>query len=257
VDIDASELGKIKQPHLSIEGDVGYVLKAVYERLPETDRTPWLARIAWLKASYPLVMPGEDDPLQPYGLILQAAQYLEDDAIITTDVGQHQMWAAQAYPLTQPRQWLTSGGLGTMGFGLPAAIGAALAKPEKQVVCISGDGSFLMNIQELATLAEEDLNVKTLIMNNNHLGMVRQQQELFYERRISASKFTASQDFVAISEGFGIPACDISLSPDPLEALRTALCTPGPYVINIPIEAEENVLPIVPPGAANHEMIGD
>jgi len=166
------------------------------------------------------------------------------------------MWAAQVYPLRRPRQWLTSGGLGTMGFGLPAAIGAALARPDRRVVCFSGDGSLLMNIQELATAVEENLNVKVILMNNARLGLVRQQQELFYGGRLSASRFHAEPDFVAIAQGFGVPACDLGSAGDPLETLNGALRTPGPCLIHAPIPAEENVYPMVPPGAANRDMIG-
>ncbi len=256
IDVDASELGKIKQPLLGIEADVGQVLTAVLAQMPPLERPEWMARIAALRERYPLELPGCDDPRQPYGAILSAAQLLDDDAIITTDVGQHQMWAAQAYPLRKPRRWLTSGGLGTMGFGLPAAIGAALAEPDARVVCISGDGSLLMNIQELATLAEEDLNVKVLLLNNDHLGLVRQQQELFYGARIFASKFHATPDFAAIARGFGVAGCDLGTTDDPLSMLQEALSSEGPCLINCPIAGEEKVFPMVPPGAANKDMIG-
>ena len=256
IDIDAGELGKIRQPHLCMEADVREVLDLLDDRLPDITRPVWQARIAELRRQHPLVVEGKDDPLQPYGLILQTARLLKKDAIITTDVGQHQMWAAQVCPLRHPRQWLTSGGLGTMGFGMPAAIGAALANPTKPVVCISGDGSFLLNIQELATLAEENLNVKILVMNNAHLGMVRQQQELFYDGRKCASKFTRPPDLTAISRGFGVTAYDLDHFEAPLDLLKTVLNESGPCVINVPIAPEENVFPMVPPGAANREMIG-
>ncbi|MEE2992519.1 MAG: acetolactate synthase large subunit [Gemmatimonadota bacterium] len=256
IDIDAGELGKIRQPHLCMEADVREVLDMLDDRLPDMTWPVWQARIAELRRQHPLVVEGKDDPLQPYGLILQTARLLKKDAIITTDVGQHQMWAAQVCPLRHPRQWLTSGGLGTMGFGMPAAIGAALANPTKPVVCISGDGSFLLNIQELATLAEENLNVKILVMNNAHLGMVRQQQELFYDGRKCASKFTRPPDLTAISRGFGVPAYDLDHFEAPLDLLKTVLNESGPCVINVPIAPEENVFPMVPPGAANREMIG-
>jgi len=256
IDIDAGELGKIRQPHLCMEADVREVLDMLDDRLPNITRPVWQARIAELRRQHPLVVEGKDDPLQPYGLILQTARLLKKDAIITTDVGQHQMWAAQVCPLRHPRQWLTSGGLGTMGFGMPAAIGAALANPTKPVVCISGDGSFLLNIQELATLAEENLNVKILVMNNAHLGMVRQQQELFYDGRKCASKFTRPPDLTAISRGFGVPAYDLDHFEAPMDLLETVLNESGPCVINVPIAPEENVFPMVPPGAANREMIG-
>lgn len=142
-------------------------------------RAEWLARVNRLKQDYSLDLSEAHNPLHHYGLVLAAARAAGDEAIITTDVGQHQMWVAQVYPLSRPRQWLTSGGLGTMGFGLPAAIGAALANPDATVLCFSGDGSLMMNIQELATAAEHRLNIKIILMNNQALGMVHQQQELF------------------------------------------------------------------------------
>ena len=257
IDIDASELGKIKTPHLSIAADVGQVLGALEPLLAgPAGHEEWVERAAELKANHPLAMPGWDDPLQPYGIIRHVAALLDDEATITTDVGQHQMWAAQAYPLRRERQWLTSGGLGTMGFGLPAAIGAALAEPDRTVVCFSGDGSLLMNIQELSTAAEERLNVKIILMNNGHLGLVRQQQELFYESRFSASRFHTEPDFAMIARGFGVAGYDLAESSDPLETLARALSEPGPALINVPIAHEEKVFPMVPPGAANRDMIG-
>jgi acetolactate synthase I/II/III large subunit len=256
VDIDESELGKIKKPTVSIHSDLRSVLQAALPQLPAAHRAEWLGRVAELKESHPLMIPGADDPMQPYGLILKAAALLDDEAVITTDVGQHQMWTAQIYPFRRPRQLLTSGGLGTMGFGLPAAIGAALAQPDRTVVCFSGDGSLLMNIQELATLAEHRLNVKVILMNNGHLGLVRQQQELFYGARFSAARFVVEPDFVAIAQGFGVEACDLGKTADPSASLGALLSRPGPALVNVPIGAEEKVFPMVPPGAANREMIG-
>ncbi len=256
VDIDPSELGKIKQAALAIEADVGDTLHRLAPRVAATPRTAWTQRVATLQAAYPLATPGADDPLDPYGIIRHTAALLPADAIITTDVGQHQMWAAQAFPFTRPRQWLTSGGLGTMGFGLPAAIGAALAFPERTIVCFSGDGSLLMNLQELATAAEEGVNVKVVLLNNARLGLVRQQQQLFYGGRYHASRFHAEPDFVAIARGFGIRGCDLGTAEDPLRTLAHALTAPGPCLVNVPIAAEENVYPMVPPGGANRDMIG-
>jgi acetolactate synthase-1/2/3 large subunit len=152
---------------------------------------------------------------------------------------------------------LTSGGLGTMGFGLPAAIGAALAAPSRRVVCVSGDGSILMNIQELATLAELALPVAVLIFNNGHLGLVRQQQQLFYQQHYSASRFHASPDFAAIARGFGLRGIQLDPADDPLAALRDALAGDGPCVIDVPIHETTNVYPMVPPGAANRQMIAE
>ena len=256
IDIDASELDKIKTAHVGIVGDVRAVLEALLPLVKEQPRTAWLAHIDELKANYPLHTPGVDDPRTPYGLVLQTANLLDDDAIITTDVGQHQMWAAQVYPVRRPRQWLTSGGLGTMGFGLPAAIGAALVHPGSPVVCFSGDGSLLMNIQELVTAVEEDVNVKIILMNNNSLGLVHQQQELFYRGHIFASDYDTRVDFLTIARGFGMTAYDLATAADPFSTLAQALHTPGPCLIHAPIDVQEKVYPMVPPGAANTDMIG-
>ncbi|WP_374692265.1 acetolactate synthase large subunit [Accumulibacter sp.] len=256
IDIDPSELDKIKTAHVGIAGDVGAVLQRLLPAIDGARRVGWLARVASLKAEHPLRTPGIDDPRTPYGLIRAVADCLDDEATITTDVGQHQMWVAQAYPLRRPRQWLTSGGLGTMGFGVPAAIGAALAEPQRTVVCFSGDGSILMNVQELVTAAEEGVNVKIVLMNNASLGLVFQQQTLFYGERIYASKFKGMPDFVRVAEGFGVPAIDLDGASDPRAALAAALSTRGPMLIHAGIEMREQVLPMVPPGAANKDMIG-
>ncbi|MGO9603804.1 MAG: acetolactate synthase large subunit [Candidatus Binataceae bacterium] len=256
VDIDASELGKIKQPSVGIAADVGDFLRALEPVIRADSRGEWIRHMQQLRARHPLMIPGADDPLRPYGIIHYAAACLPEDAIITTDVGQHQMWVAQAYPLTRPRQWLTSGGLGTMGFGLPAAIGAALAAPDRTVACFSGDGSLLMNLQELATAVEQEVNVKIILLNNSHLGLVRQQQHLFYGRRYNASRLSTQTDFVAIARGFGVPAIDLCEASNPVAALAQALDRPGPYLINVPIGQDEKVYPMVPPGGANRDMIG-
>ena len=256
IDIDPSELDKIKTAHIGIRGDVSAVLAELAPQVDSSLRAEWLSRVAELKTAHPLRMPGIDDPSTPYGLIRAVADCLDDEATITTDVGQHQMWVAQAYPLRRPRQWLTSGGLGTMGFGLPAAIGAALAEPERTVVCFTGDGSILMNIQELATAAEEDANVKVVLMNNATLGLVFQQQTMFYGERIFASKFKGMPDFLKVAEGFGWQTLDLDAAADPKAALATAFATRGPTLIHARIEMCEQVLPMVAPGAANKDMIG-
>ena len=255
IDIDRSELDKIKTAHVGIAGDVGQVLQALLPRVRPSARPDWLSRIAELKRTFPLLTPGAMDPRMPYGLILQTARLAGDDAIVTTDVGQHQMWTAQAYPFRRPRQLLTSGGLGTMGFGLPAAIGAALACPERTVVCFSGDGSLLMNIQELVTAVEEDVNVKVVVMNNHSLGLVHQQQDLFYGKRFFASGFRSSVDFAQIATGFGMPAYDLAVADDLLGTLEEAISRPGPCLIHAPIDVSEFVFPMVPPGAANRDML--
>jgi len=256
IDIDPSEIHKIKTAHVAITADVGQALEALLPRIKVTLRKRWLSHVESLKSRFPLQMPGEDDPRSHYGLIKAVANALDDRAVIATDVGQHQMWVAQAYPFRRPRQWLTSGGLGTMGFGMPAAIGAALAEPERTVVCFSGDGSFKMNIQELATLADEQLNLKIVLMNNNSLGLVYQQQNLFYGKRTYASKYARQTDFVKIAEGFGIKAVDLDGCENPRAALAQALAAPGPCLIHASIDREQFVYPMVPPGGANTEMIG-
>jgi acetolactate synthase I/II/III large subunit len=256
VDVDPAELNKLKRAHLPIAADARDTLERLRPLLSPRGRADWLQRVRELKVSHPLRKPGAGSPRSPYGLVAAVAAAVGDDALITTDVGQHQMWAAQAYPLRRPRQWLTSGGLGTMGFGLPAAIGASLAAPERTVVCFSGDGSLLMNLQELATAAEENANVKIVLMNNNSLGLVHQQQTLFYDRRIFASKYRHAPDFVGLMRSFGIAALDLDSAAHPLSALAGALTNRGPCLIHATIDIEDQVLPMVPPGAANVEMIG-
>jgi acetolactate synthase-1/2/3 large subunit len=256
VDLDESELDKIRTANLGIVGDAGRVMAYWLPRMAGARRGEWLARVRSLKTEQPLLLPGAGDPLSAYGLITETARILGDDAIAVTDVGQHQMRTAQAWPFSRTRSWLTSGGLGTMGFGLPAAIGAALAAPERPVACFTGDGSLLMNIQELATAAEEGLNVKVLLADNRALGLVHQQQELFYGGRYFASDFKAKVDFVRIAEGFGIPATDLSMAADPRGTLAEILERPGPCLVRIPVDAADNVYPMVPPGAANTTMIG-
>ncbi|APR06176.1 Acetolactate synthase large subunit [Thauera chlorobenzoica] len=257
IDIDRSELHKIRNAHVAIHAGLGPALEALLPRIRPALRKRWLSHVESLKLRFPMRLPGVDDVRSHYGLVHAVAAALDDRAIIATDVGQHQMWVAQAYPFRRSRQWLTSGGLGTMGFGLPAAIGAALAEPERTVVCFTGDGSFKMNIQELATLAEEGLKVKIVLMNNNALGLVHQQQHFFYGKRLFASKYRAAPDFAKIAEGFGVAALDLDQADDPRAALAGALHAPGPCLIHASIDCEQFVYPMVPPGAANTEMIGD
>jgi len=260
IDIDPSEIGKIKPANLAINADAGVALKALLRYFPASytqRRTAWMERVAELKARYPLQMQGAG-AFHPLEFCRLLGELLPDDAIITTDVGQHQMWMAQGYPFRQARTWLTSGGLGTMGFGLPAAIGAALAEPGRRVVCVSGDGSILMNIQELVTLTELNLNVTTIVLNNAHLGMVRQQQELFYGGRYSQSRFHAQPDLAAAARAFGVRGyrVDSDAGRECVEqVLRQALAEPGPSLVDLEIHEHEMVYPMVPPGAANREMI--
>jgi acetolactate synthase-1/2/3 large subunit len=254
--IDPAELDKIKAAHVGITADVGEALGRLLPLVSESPRTAWVERIGALKAQFPQEFPGLEDPRSHFGLIRTIAACLDDTAIVATDVGQHQMWVAQAYPLRRPRQWLTSGGLGTMGFGVPAAIGAALAEPQRTVVCFTGDGSILMNIQELVTAGEENVNVKIVLMNNATLGLVHQQQTLFYGARLVASQFKAMPDFVRAAQALGIAAVDLDQAANPCAALMEAISRPGPCLIHASIDAEQKVYPMVPPGAANRDMIG-
>ena len=256
IDIDPAELDKIKTAHVGIVADVGEALARLQPLVPAALRTSWVERIGALKAAHPQRLPGLDDPRAHYGLIRAVAACVNDDAIVVTDVGQHQMWTAQAYPLRRPRQWLTSGGLGTMGFGVPAAIGAALAAPERTVVCFTGDGSILMNLQELVTAAEQCVNLKIVLMDNAALGLVHQQQTLFYGERLFASQFQVQPDFVAVARALGIAAIDLDGAADPRAALATAFSRPGPCLIHAGIDVAQKVYPMVAPGDANRDMIG-
>ena len=257
VDIDRAELGKIKQPHVAIQGDVAEVLAQLIPQTDATDRADWRQLVADLQREFPGAIPTEGDPLSHYGLINAVAACVDDSAIITTDVGQHQMWTAQAYPLNRPRQWLTSGGLGTMAFGLPAAVGAALANLDRKVICFSGDGSLMMNIQEMATAAENQLDVKIILMNNEALGLVHQQQSLFYKQGVFAATYPGMINFMQIAAGFGLHTCDLNAEEDAHAALQAAISRPGPALIHVRIDPEQKVYPMVPPGAANTEMVGE
>jgi acetolactate synthase I/II/III large subunit len=256
IDIDARELGKIKQPTVAIQDDAA---SAFHELLRRTSFAPQAKpiRIAWhshirdLKRAFPHQAELPQALCSPHGIMQALGRVLTDDTIVTTDVGQHQMWAAQALPLRCADRWLTSGGLGTMGFGLPAAIGAALVSDGSPVICITGDGSLMMNIQELATLSELNLNVKIVLLDNASLGMVRQQQELFYGQRYAASKFLKTVDWLEIARAFGVCAHDLRPTPDAEQTLTRAIGTPGPVLIRVAIDEMANVMPIVAPGAAN------
>lgn len=255
VDIDRAEISKIKQPDIAINADAGQVLAMLLPQIEVNARQEWNDHIAQIKQEFPLEQINKSDPLSHFGLIAAVADAVDNDAIITTDVGQHQMWVAQAYPLCRPRQWLTSGGLGTMGFGLPAAIGAALAEPSRKIVCFTGDGSIMMNIQEMATAAEHNLDIKIILMNNQALGMVHQQQTLMFNEHIVASAYPYQTDFVTIAKGFGLHTCDLNKESDPHAALQAAIDRPGPCLIHALIDVSEKVWPMVLPGDANIDMV--
>lgn len=254
IDIDPAEINKIKSSSLSMVTNIKYFLEDCFPYIKDNIRSQWIDRIKCFKNKYPL--PFFENPLHQSNLIPFVASKMADDTIITTDVGEHQMWVAQRYPFKFPNTFLTSGGLGTMGFGLPVAIGAAIANKDKEVLCFSGDGSILMNIQELATLADLNLNVKIIILNNHHLGLVRQQQELFYNEHYIASSFISNPNLKVIAQGFSINSCDLGEESEPLKKLEELLALNGPCLINVPIIETENIFPMVPPGGSNIEMIG-
>jgi len=254
IDIDPAEIGKNKRVDIPIVGDVRIVLSQMLQE-NETGKHPrqWNERVAQWKADFPLRYP-DDGRLLPQFIVKELSELLNGKGIIVTEVGQNQMWAAQHFCFRRPRQWISSGGLGTMGYGFPAAIGAAVACPDEPVFDIAGDGSFQMNIQELATVAQYNIPVKVVILNNQFLGMVRQWQELFYEKRYSFTELTAV-DFVRVAEAYGVPGLRVDAPGDVRAALETAIATEGPFVLDFHIEREENVMPMVPAGAAINEMI--
>jgi len=256
VDIDKSEIDKLRPVNLAVAADAAKVVRRLVELVDDDERSQWMKRIAHLRTLHSEEIPEPENNAHPLNIIRAVADIADPDTIIATDVGQHQMWVAQSYPFRTPRTLLTSGGLGTMGFGMPAAIGAALAQPGKRVVCFSGDGSILMNIQELATMADHNLPVTVIILNNGHLGLVRQQQELFFGNRITASKFTTTPDFAALALAFGVRGVSLAGTNDPRTALAEAMTGNGPCIVDAPIDYAENVFPMVPPGAANRDMIG-
>lgn len=262
IDIDPAEVGKNRQPEVPIVGDVRQVLLDMLRRCRQTgdavnlDRTkPWLQRIDRWREDYPLVVPQYADTISPQKAIAEIGRQAPD-AYYTTDVGQHQMWAAQ-FLKNGPRQWISSAGLGTMGYGLPAAMGVKVGLPNREVICIAGDASVQMNIQELATLAQYGINVKTAIINNGWQGMVRQWQQAFFGSRYSASNMELGMpDFAMLAQAFGVKGAIVS-HPDELEgAIAEMLAHDGPVLLDIRVTKDENCYPMIAPGKNNAQMIG-
>lgn len=262
IDIDPAEVGKNRAPDVPIVGDVGRVLEQILQRVQELQIPPngvktqeWLARIARWREDYPLVVPHYSDSLSPQEVIVEIGRQAPD-AYYTTDVGQHQMWAAQ-FLNTSPRRWSSSAGLGTMGYGVPAAMGVKMALPEEEVICISGDASFQMNLQELGTIAQYGINVKTVIINNGWQGMVRQWQETFYEERYSASNMQSGMpDVVKLAEAYGLKGIAVRDRAELKEAIAAMLAHDGPVLIDARVAQNENCYPMVAPGKSNAEMLG-
>lgn len=262
IDIDPAEVGKNRAPDVPIVGDVRNVLIDLLRRnqeegdIPNPEQTrAWRERIDRWRQDYPLVVPHYADRLSPQEVIVELAEQAPR-AYYTTDVGQHQMWAAQFLKMG-PRRWISSAGLGTMGFGMPAAMGAKVAVPHDQVICVSGDASFQMNLQELATLAQYDIQVKTVIINNGWQGMVRQWQEAFYGERYSSSNMEKGMpDFVKLAEAFGVKGMIVQSRSELKDAIAEMLAYNGPVLLDARVKRDENCYPMVAPGKSNAQMLG-
>lgn len=258
IDVDASEHGKVKSPRIPIVADARKGLQALVEALKSqeiSNHQAWLDQISAWKRDHPYRYELDEHQIVPQQVIETMDRLTGDDTIITTGVGQHQMWTAMFYNYRYPRQLLTSGGLGTMGYGLPAAIGAQVGMPDRQVICVDGDASFQMNVQELSVVKDLNLPIKIFIINNRCHGMVRQWQQLFYNQRLAASIFQSQPDFVKLADAYGIDAMRVEHPDDVESSMQRALEHPGPIVVEFVVKQEENVLPMVPPGAAIKAMI--
>jgi acetolactate synthase-1/2/3 large subunit len=261
IDIDPAEISKNVGAHIPIVGDVKQVLPKLTReyRALQTDSSrldEWWNTLRGWQQEHPLYYePGQNGEIKPQFMIEALHRASQGDAIITSDVGQHQMWTAQYYGFDKPRRWINSGGLGTMGFGLPSAVGAKVACPAEQVVCVAGDGSLIMNVQELATCVTENIPVKVFLMNNGYMGMVRQWQELFWDRRYSSVDMGTSPDWVKLAEAFGAKGMRCDNSADLEEQMVAALGHDGPVLLDVRVAREENCYPMIPPGEAARDMV--
>lgn len=262
IDIDPAEVGKNRSPQVPIVGDVRRVLQDMLHRYQEMNISAepnqtqeWLARINRWRQDYPLQVPEYPDSLSPQEVIVEVGRQAPK-AYYTTDVGQHQMWAAQ-FLNNGPRQWISSGGLGTMGYGMPAAMGVQVALPDQQVICIAGDASIQMNIQELGTLAQYGINVKTVIINNGWQGMVRQWQQAFFGQRYSSSNMEVGMpDFVQLAQAYGVKGMIVTTRDELQDAIAQMLAYDGPVLLDAHVAKDENCYPMVAPGKSNAQMIG-
>ncbi|MDX6020743.1 acetolactate synthase 2 catalytic subunit [Scandinavium sp. V105_16] len=252
MDIDPAELNKLRQVHIGLQGDLNALLPALQQPL---DIDAWRAHTAELRAEHAWRYDHPGEAIYAPLLLKQLSDRKPADSVITTDVGQHQMWSAQHMTYTRPENFITSSGLGTMGFGLPAAVGAQVARPNDTVICVSGDGSFMMNVQELGTVKRKQLPLKIVLLDNQRLGMVRQWQQLFFQERYSETTLTDNPDFLTLASAFGIPGQHITRKDQVEAALDAMLNSKGPYLLHVSIDELENVWPLVPPGASNAEML--
>jgi acetolactate synthase-1/2/3 large subunit len=256
VDIDPAAISKNVDVDVPIVGDARRILEELNKLVRKADTENWLKQVEDWKKRYPLTYKQEGDKIKPQYVVEQIYEVTKGEAIISTEVGQNQMWAAQFYKYTRPRQFLSSGGLGTMGYGFPAAIGAQVGRPDKIVFDIAGDGSIQMNIQELTTVVANNLPVKVAILNNQFLGMVRQWQDLFYQGRLSGVDLATNPDFVKVAQAFGATGLRATKPEEVKPVIQQAIDTPGPVFMDFIVDRNENVFPMVPAGASIHEMIG-
>jgi acetolactate synthase-1/2/3 large subunit len=262
IDVDPAEISKNIPAHIPIVGDARNVLGKLINEYRALGADParleeWWQRIHEWQERHPLrYEDSADSEIKPQRMIEAVYEATGGDAIVTSDVGQHQMWTAQYFHFNKPRRWINSGGLGTMGFGLPAAMGAQVGCPDETVVCIAGDGSVQMNMQELATCAQNGIPIKVFIMNNGYLGMVRQWQELFWDRRYSQVDMGQYPDFVKLAEAYGATGMRLDDKTTLVDGMREALETPGPVLVDVRVTREENVYPMIPAGAPARDMVG-
>ena len=252
MDIDPAEMNKLRQAHVTLQGDLNALLPALHQPL-QIDS--WRQTVANLRAEHGWRYDHPGEAIFAPLLLKQLSDRKPHDCVVTTDVGQHQMWAAQHMRFSRPENFITSSGLGTMGFGLPAAVGAQVARPDDTVICISGDGSFMMNVQELGTVKRKQLPLKIVLLDNQRLGMVRQWQQLFFSERYSETNLSDNPDFLTLASAFGIPGQHITRKDQVEAALEAMLNSKGPYLLHVSIDELENVWPLVPPGASNSQML--
>ncbi|EDU1411860.1 acetolactate synthase 2 catalytic subunit [Salmonella enterica] len=252
LDIDQAELNKLRQAHVALQGDLNTLLPALQQPLSIDE---WRQHNAAMRSEHARRYDHPGEAIYAPLLLKQLSERKPADSVVTTDVGQHQMWSAQHMTYTRPENFITSSGLGTMGFGLPAAVGAQVARPNDTVICISGDGSFMMNVQELGTVKRKQLPLKIVLLDNQRLGMVRQWQQLFFQERYSETTLTDNPDFLMLASAFGIQGQHITRKDQVEAALDTMLASEGPYLLHVSIDELENVWPLVPPGASNSEML--
>ena len=255
VDVDPAEIGKNVHTDVPVVGDLARVLRQLNPLVEPTTHVDWLQRIDQLKAEHPSLRIRDTNKLLPQQVVHDLCEVTDGNAIVVTGVGQHQMWAAQHYACRQSNSFITSGGLGSMGYEVPAAMGAQVARPDRVVWSICGDGGFQMTMSELATIAENNLPVKFAIFNNGFLGMVRQWQEFFYRKDYFATHYTNNPDFVKLADAFGIKGIRVTERGQSLDAIREAMAHPGPVVVDFVVEEEENVFPMIPAGMSTKELL--